>query len=74
MQSIAQRLLDKNLSLKEALEKADPKGQYKAIEPYLTSTLLAKIGKAEGTYIKKQELIWAIIDCFNGEASEELDY
>lgn len=75
MQNIAQRLLEKNQALVTALETAEPKAQYKAVEPLISGALLAKIGKAEGTYIKKHTLIWAIIDCFNGEeAEDELDY
>ena len=75
MTNIANRLLEKNSALGAALEAADVKQQYKAVEPFITGALLAKIGKAEGKYIKRHTLIWAIIDSYNGTAEgEELDY
>ncbi len=75
MTNIATRLLEKNPGLVQALEAASPTGQYKAVEPYLTQALLAKIGKAEGKFIQRKALVWAIIDIYNGdETGEELDY
>lgn len=75
MTKIAQRLLDKNPAIAEALDNAPAKGQYKAIEPFITSKLCAKIGQAEDRYIKAQDLIWAIINVYNGEDEAiELDY
>lgn len=75
MTTIAQRLLDKNPEITEALDNASAKGQYKAIEPLITSKLCAKIGHAEGKYIKAYDLIWAIINVYNGEETgTELDY
>ena len=74
MEHIAQRLLEKNEALHKAITEANTSKQYKAIEPFITGRLLAKIGKAEGSFIKKRDLIWAIIDEFNGEGTEELDY
>lgn len=75
MNKIAQRLMDKNPAIVAALDAAPAKGQYKAVEPYITSRLCAKIGQVEGTYIKQQSLIWAIINVHNGEdESIELDY
>lgn len=75
MNKIAQRLMDKNPTIVAALDAAPTKGQYKAVEPFITSRLCAKIGQAEGTYIKAQALIWAIINVYHGEESDiELDY
>lgn len=74
MTNIAQRLMDKNPNIVAALEAAPAKGQYKAIEPYITQKLCAKIGQAEGQYIKANTLIWAIINTHNGEEDIELDY
>lgn len=76
MNKIAQRLMDKNPAITEALDNAPAKGQYKAVEPFITSRLCAKIGQAEGKYIKAQSLIWAIINVYHGEDEEtqELDY
>lgn len=74
IETIAGNLMAKNTKLVEALQEAPAKGQYKAIEPFITGQLLAKIGKAEGCYVKKQDLIWAIINVHNGDGAEELDY
>ena len=74
IETIAGNLMTKNPKLVEALESAPAKGQYKAIEPYITGQLLAKIGKAQSCYVKKQDLIWAIINVHNGDGAEELDY
>lgn len=75
MTKIAQRLLDKNPAITEALDNASAKGQYKAVEPFITSKLCAKIGSIEGKYIKAYDLIWAIINVYNGEETgTELDY
>ena len=75
MNKIAQRLMDKNPTIVAALDAAPAKGQYKAVEPFITSRLCAKIGQAEGQYIKAQTLIWAIINVYHGEESDiELDY
>lgn len=75
MNKIAQRLMDKNPAIEAALDAASAKGQYKAVEPFVTSRLCAKIGQVEGQYIKAQTLIWAIINVYNGEDdSIELDY
>lgn len=75
MTKIAQRLLDKNPSITEALDNAPANKQFKAVEPLITSKLCAKIGHAEGKYIKSYDLIWAIINVYNGEETgTELDY
>lgn len=73
IETIAQRLMDKNPKIAEALDKAEANGQYKAIEGLISGQLLAKIGRAESCFVKKQDLIWALINVHNG-AEDELDY
>lgn len=77
MKKIAKRLLKKNQALVTALEEADSKGQYRAVAALVTPQLCGKIAKAENVgFIKQRDLVWAIIDRFNGtdKKEAELDY
>ena len=69
---IAKRLLSKNPDLVTIIE-ANPGKSYRALEPRITRKLCASIGRAEGQFIKRNELIWACINEVDGE-EEELDY
>ena len=76
LHDIAKDLLAKNPGLKAKVEKAHAdKQQYKATEVSVTSRLCGNIGRREGFYVKRNELIWEIINQVNGEeATEELVY
>ena len=71
MQKIAKKLIKKNPQLATIVQDNDK--SYKLLEEHISTRLVAKIGRAEGTFIKRNALIWAIIDEVKGE-SEELDY
>lgn len=71
--NIANNLLESNPSLTAVLDESAPTEQYSAIKDKVTPRLCANIGRLEGVYIKRNELIWAIINVYNGEA-EELVY
>ncbi len=72
LKNIVERLLKKNPEIVAIIE--DNKGtSYKAVEPRITSKLCTSIGRTEGRYIKRNELIWACIDQVNG-TEDELDY
>lgn len=71
--NIATQLLTSNSSLTNILDESAPTEQYSAIKDKVTPRLCANIGRIEGVYIKRNELIWAIINAYNGEA-EELVY
>lgn len=73
LQSIATNLLESNPSLSSVLDESAPTEQYSAIKDKVTPRLCANIGRVEGVYIKRNELIWAIINAYNGE-TEELVY
>jgi hypothetical protein len=72
LSEIASQLLEKNPTLTKIIED-NPGASYKAIEPRITGKLCASIGKQEGQYIKRNELIWACIDSITG-TEEDLDY
>ena len=75
MNKIAKKLLKKNPKLAKALDKCKAKEQYKTRAGLLDSAILARIGQAEGTFIKKHKLVWAIINAYNGTGEgDELDY
>jgi hypothetical protein len=73
LSNIATNLLSSNPSLSEALDNSDQSSQYSAIKDKVTPRLCANIGRIEGVYIKRNELVWAIINAYNGE-TEDLVY
>lgn len=73
LSNIANHLLESNPSLTAILDESAPTAQYSAIADKVTPRLCANIGRLEGVYIKRNELIWAIINAYNGE-TEELVY
>lgn len=73
LSNIATNLLESNPSLSSVLDESAPTEQYSAIKDKVTPRLCANIGRVEGVYIKRNELIWAIINAYNGE-TEELVY
>ena len=73
LSKIAQRLLKSNKELKAIV--LENEKSYKLLEAKITPRLLATIGKAEGVFIKRNELIWAIIDEASGTSKGgELKY
>jgi len=73
MQKIAQKLIEKNPELVEIA--TNNTKSYKLLEAKVTTRLVAAIGRKEGKFIKRNELIWAIIDTAQGnDSGEELDY
>ena len=73
LSKIAQRLLKSNKELKAIV--LENEKSYKLLEAKITPRLLATIGKAEGVFIKRNELIWAIIDEASGASKGgELKY
>ena len=70
--SIATQLVAKNSTITEVIT-TNPGKSYKALEPIISAKLCSRIGKAEGTYIKRNELIWACINEVEDD-EEELDY
>lgn len=72
LKAIASRLLVKNPELITIITD-NPGSSYKALEPRITSKLCAGIGRTEGQYIKRNELIWACINNVDGDEAE-LDY
>jgi len=70
LSNIAQNLLASNPSLTEALDASTSTTQYSTVADKVTPRLCANIGRMEGVYIKRNELIWAIINAYNGEVDE----
>lgn len=71
--TIARRIVAKNQGLVSVVE--NNKGtSYKALEPRITARFVAKIGRAEGQYLKRNELIWAIINAVEDDDEDDLDY
>lgn len=73
LQNIATHLLESNPRLSEALDNASQNEQYSSIKDMVTPRVCANIGRIEGVYIKRNDLVWAIINAYNGE-SEDLVY
>ncbi len=72
LNAIATQLLGKNPELTTIITD-NPGSSYKALEPRITSKLCAGIGRSEGQFIKRNDLIWACINEVDGE-EDELDY
>lgn len=71
--NIATHLLESNPKLTETLDNAQSNEQYSAIKDMVSPRVCANIGRIEGVYIKRSDLIWAIINAYNGE-TEDLIY
>ena len=72
-QTIAKLLIKKNTTLTEAVVN-NPGANYKVVDALLSSKLLAKIGEKEDFYIKRNQLVWAIINVVEDTDSKDLDY
>lgn len=70
LSNIATSLLASNPKLTEALDSADQQSQYRAIQTLVTPRACANIGRIEGVYIKRNELVWAIINAYNGDTDD----
>ena len=70
--TIAKAIMSKNPELVDIV-KQFPSSSYKALEPRITARFVAKVGTAEGQYLKRNELIWACINACSDE-EDELDY
>ena len=70
--AIAERLLEKNPELATIVED-NPEASYKALAPRISARLCTSIGKTEGQFIKRNELIWACINHVQGEEAD-LEY
>ena len=72
LSTIAKDILAKNPGLKTRVEEAHAdKKQYKVTEVSVTTRLCGHIGKREGQFVKRNELIWEIINQVNGETNED---
>lgn len=69
LQAIAKHLLSKNTRLK-TIVKQNTKS-YKLLEADVTPALCTSIGRREGMYVKRNELIWAIINEAQGTTKPE---
>jgi len=73
IETIAKALIKRNPELVTIVEN-HPGSSYKALEPRITTRLCGKIGKKEETFVQRNKLIWAIINCVADEDEDELDY
>ena len=70
--TIAKAIMSKNPELVTLVE--GNAQSYKALEPRITARFVATVGRQEGQFIKRNELIWACINTCQDEAEDELDY
>ena len=66
LQAIAKQLLAKNTRLKTIVIKNEK--SYKLLAADVTTDLCTSIGRREGIFVKRHDLIWAIIDEAKGTA------
>ena len=73
IQAIAKRLIEKNSNITALVENATDGTSYKVLAPVISARLCTSIGKTEGQFIRRNELIWACINEVQGEV-EDLEY
>ena len=58
----------------ELLEGVELTNQYKSIEGIITPAMLKAFGNKTDSYIKKNDLVWALINACNNTEEFDLDF
>ena len=69
LSGIAKKLVAKYPELTEIVNENEK--SYKALEPKITTRLCGMIGKAEEQYVKRNDLIWAVINEVKGDVETD---
>ena len=67
----SQILLNKFPALGKLID-ANPSNSYKAIEPHVNGNVLRSYGQHMNCFVKKNDVIWSIINTHNGVEDNQL--